>query len=166
MKIRPEQIGDEAAIRALTERAFEPMPFSSGTEASIVDQLRNDGDLALSLVWVEGDEIVGHIAFSPVSIDQEHTGWYGLGPVSVRPDLQRKNIGSGLIIEGLAQMKDMGAAGCVLVGDPGYYCRFDFQSDGNLVYGEVDPQYVQWLSFCAEAARGVLRYSPAFETQR
>ena len=162
MEIRPERKGEEETIHSLTLTAFESAPFSDGSEASIVDQLRDDRDLTLSLVAAEADKIVGHVAFSPVAINGAHDGWYGLGPVSVRPDLQKQGIGSQLIKQGLSQIKEQGATGCVLVGNPDYYTRFGFRSDGDLTYGDVPTQYVQWLSFTGKPARGVLEYAPAF----
>ncbi len=168
MKIRLEQIGDEAAIYELTRLAFETTAFSNGAEAPIVDQLRKDQDLALSLVAVEDgkDEdgaILGHVAFSRVTIDGAHNGWYGLGPVSVHPERQKQGIGSKLIKDGLAQIKNRGAIGCVLIGNPDYYSRFGFVSDGNLKYGDVPSQFIQWLSFGADKASGVLKYARAFD---
>lgn len=162
MRIRSEKAGDEAAIRALTLAAFEPMAFSDGSEADIVDRLRADDDLALSLVATEGDEIVGHVAFSPVLIGGER-GWFGLGPVSARPDRQRRGIGSRLIADGMAVMEERGAAGFVLVGDPDYYGRFGFRSDGRLTYGDVPARYVQWRALGTEPPAGLLRYAPAFD---
>lgn len=163
MKIRPEKSGDEKAIYDLTVKAFEPMSYSAGTEAPIIDGLRKDGDLTVTLVAVEDKEIVGHIAFSPITINSRHNGWYGLGPVSVRPDLQRKGIGSKLIKEGLAILQSKNATGCALIGNPDYYYRFGFKSDGNLTYGDISTDYVQWLSFGDDVASGVLKLSPAFE---
>ncbi|MEM1410344.1 MAG: GNAT family N-acetyltransferase, partial [Pseudomonadota bacterium] len=61
MEIRAEQVGDEPAIHDLTVRAFEPVPHSDGSEAAIVDQLRKDGDLTISLVALKDKTIVGHV---------------------------------------------------------------------------------------------------------
>ncbi len=161
--IRREQPGDEQAIHDLTVAAFKPTSYGDGSEAPIVAGLREDGDLTLSLVAVEGVDIVGHIAFSPITIEGEDQGWYGLGPVSVRPHRQGQGIGSALINEGLAILKKSGATGCALVGDPDYYKRFGFRSDGSLTYREVPVKYVQSLSFQDETVCGRLRFSPAFE---
>ena len=150
-------------IHEITAQAFEPMSHSDGTEAPIVDRLRKDGDLTISLVATVDDQVVGHIAFSPITIDDTHDGWYGLGPVSVRPDLQRTGIGSRLIGEGLSQLKSLGASGCALIGNPAYYGRFGFRSDGKLRYRDLPDRYVQWLSFSSESASGVLRFASAFE---
>ena len=161
--IRPEQPGDEQFIHDLTVAAFKSKSYSDGSEAPIITSLRKDGDLTLSLVAVEGSAIVGHIAFSPVMIGTDEEGWYGLGPVSVWPHHQRRGIGSALIDDGLKILKARGAKGCALVGDPGYYRRFGFQSDGCLSYQGLPAEHVQSLSFGEEAASGPLRFSPAFE---
>ncbi|MGO4286439.1 GNAT family N-acetyltransferase [Bosea sp. TAB14] len=163
MPIRPEQPADAAAIRALTTEAFAAAPHSSGTEAAIIDSLRAAGALTLSLVAVEGDEIVGHVAFSPVTIDGAERGWFGLGPVSVRPGRQRGGVGSGLIREGLQRLREIGAGGCVLLGDPGYYGRFGFAADPALVLEGVPPEYFMRLAFGAGVPAGTVRYHAAFD---
>lgn len=95
--IREESPADTAAIHALTAAAFLNAPHTAHTEQFIVDALRKAGALALSLVAEEGGEVVGHVALSPVSISDGSTGWYGLGPISVEPALQRRGIGSLLM---------------------------------------------------------------------
>lgn len=167
MQIRPEQPADADAIRALTAEAFATAPHSSGTEAAIVDGLRTARALTLSLVAVEGEEkpseILGHIALSPVTIDGAEHGWFGLGPVSVRPGRQRGGIGSALIREGLRRLRESGANGCVLLGDPAYYGRFGFAADPALVLEGVPPEYFMRLAFGAEAPAGTVRYHAAFD---
>lgn len=162
MQIRAEQPGDIDAIRALTTAAFATAPHRSGTEAAILDGLRAAGALTLSLVAVEGDAIVGHVAFSPVTIDGAERGWFGLGPVSVRPDRQRGGIGSALIREGLRRLRASGAGGCVLLGDPAYYGRFGFAADPALVLEGVPPDYFMRLAFGGEVPAGTVRYHAAF----
>ena len=71
----------------------------------------------------KGDHRVDHIAASPVTFDSTE-GWFGLGPVSVSPDQQGNGIGSALIKAALNQLKQAGAAGTVVLGEPDYYCRF------------------------------------------
>lgn len=161
--LRREQPEDEASIRKLTEMAFKPMSFSDGTEAPIIDDLRREGDLTLSMVATSSGEIVGHIAFSPVTIDGKSAGWFGLGPVSVLPTLQRKGIGAALVEEGTAILRSTGASGCVLTGDPRYYRRFGFRSNGKLTYRKLPTSVVQALPFKNDDAVGVLAFSPAFE---
>lgn len=163
MHIRNERPADDAAIHELTVAAFEPMPFSSGTEAPIVRALRRSGDLTLSLVAEDGDDIVGHIAFSPVTIDGAHAGWFGLGPISVRADRQRQGIGKALIARGLELLREQGAAGVALIGNPDIYSRSGFENDGQLTYGDLDRRMVQWLVLSGSPPRGELRFAPAFD---
>lgn len=167
MLIRPEQPGDTVAIRALTTEAFATAPHSSGTEAAIVDGLRAAGALTLSLVAVAEEAgpnaILGHVAFSPVTIDGVASGWLGLGPVSVRPGRQRGGIGSALIRAGLRRLRERGAGGCVLLGDPAYYGRFGFANDPALVLEGVPAEYFMRLGFGAAVPAGTVRYHAAFE---
>ena len=107
---------------------------------------------------------MGHIAFSPVSIGQHLTGWYGLGPVSVDPEHQRKGIGSALINEGFKKLKERHANGCALIGDPNYYSRFGFLSDGKVQYQDVPGKNVQWISFGEIIPTGELVFCPAFDS--
>ena len=161
MQIRDEIAEDGAAISALVTAAFAEAEHSDGTEAAIVDALRDAGALTLSLVATEGDEIVGHVAFSPVEIAGVE-GWYGLGPVATRPDQQRKGIGHALIVEGLSRLQALDANGCVLLGDPAYYGRFGFVADPALFYPGVPPEYFQRLYFDGSAPTGAVTYHAAF----
>lgn len=159
--IRAERAGDEDAVRALTAEAFAGMPYSDGSEPRIVDALRADGDLALSLVAEAGAEIVGHVAFSPVAIEGVE-GWFGLGPISVRPARQREGIGGRLIAAGLAALRKRDARGVVLVGDPGYYARFGFECDPRLAYPRPGGEYLQRRVLSGAPPEGIVRYAPAF----
>jgi putative acetyltransferase len=163
MKIRHETSGDETAIHHLTAKAFEPMEYSDGSEPAIIDRLRADGDLELSLVAIVENEIVGHIAFSKVTIGGSDNNWFGLGPVSVAIDRQKSGIGSKLINEGLAQIKANGAQGCVLIGDPAYYSRFGFKSDKRVTYNGFPNEFVQWLSLDGSVPIGEIKYRRAFD---
>lgn len=160
--IRPERREDAAAIHVVTEAAFRDMPFSDGDEPELVGKLRDAGDLPLSLVAENDERIVGHIAFSPVTINNGATGWFGLGPVSVIPELQNQGIGGQLIQRGIADMRERGAKGIVLLGSNGYYPRFGFQHDPELMYPGPPPEYFQRLVLEGEAPKGTVRYAPAF----
>lgn len=160
--IRREQAGDEATIHRLTQAAFRDMPFSEGDEQDLVDALRRDGDLALSLVAEDGARIVGHIAFSRVAIGDGTPDWYGLGPVSVWPELHRQGIGSALIRRGIADLRECGAAGIVLLGSPDYYGRFGFRHEPQLRYPGPPPEYFQCLQLTGELPAGEVAYAPAF----
>ena len=162
MEIRPERPGDEAAIAEVIEAAFALAEHRDGTEAQIVERLREDAALTLSLVAVDDGTIVGHVAFSPVTIDGADHKWFGLGPVAVQPNQQGKGLGSWLIRDGLDRLLEIGAAGCVLVGEPEYYARFGFQSDEGLVYPGLPPEYFQALSFSGDLPAGTVAYHSAF----
>jgi putative acetyltransferase len=162
MKIRPECPADVAAIRGLVMAAFKGVPYGDGTEAAIVDALRHASALSLSLVAEVDGEVVAHVAFSPVTIDGAQSGWYGLGPAAVRPDRQRHGIGQALIRSGLERIRELGARGCVVLGDPAYYARFGFRSDPNLRYGDVPPAHFQLLAFDEERPNGRVAFHPAF----
>ena len=160
--IRPEEPRDHAAIRVVTEAAFAAMEHSDGSEPAIVEALRRDGDLTLSLVAEDAQQIVGHIAFSPVTISDGTSGWYGLGPVSVIPDCQGEGIGFRLIQRGLADLRERGARGIVLLGDPAYYERFGFAHDPRLNYPGQRQEYFQCLVLEGDMPEGEVRYASAF----
>ena len=162
MDIRLENEQDVDIIRELTTAAFKDMPFSDNSEAGIIDALRANKALSLSLVALENDTVLGHVAFSPVSIDGKQLDWYGLGPVSVWPAHQKKGIGQALIREGLQRLQDMGAKGCVLLGDPQYYSRFGFECDPGLTYSPAPAAYFQRLVFVDPAPKGEVQYHNAF----
>ncbi|MEE1611790.1 GNAT family N-acetyltransferase [Microvirga sp. CF3016] len=166
MVIRPEIAEDIPSIRAVTVAAFKGAPYSSGTEAAIVDALRDAGALTLSLVAEDHGRIIGHVAFSPITINGEAGRWFGLGPVSVEPGEQRRGIGQALIRDGLERLRAAGAEGCVLLGDPAYYRRFGFVSDPKLRYGDVPPEYFQRLSFNGAEPEGVAAYHAGFDAGR
>lgn len=165
MLIRFERADDAIAIRTVTRAAFDGVPHSSQTEAAIVDALRAAGALTLSLVAEEGGDIVGHAAFSPITIDGAFQRWYGLGPVSVRPDRHKRGIGRALIDKGLAELRRLKAQGCVVLGDPAYYGRFGFRNDPGLRLPDVPPVYFQCLSFGGETPRGDVAYHPGFDAK-
>jgi putative acetyltransferase len=163
MLIRPELPQDLNAIHDLTWAAFKPMAFSDDTEAAAIGSLRSNGDLTISLVADEGGRIVGHIAFSPVTIDGVHDGWFGLGPVSVRPDRQRQGVGKSLMRRGLELLRERGASGCVLIGNPEIYSKVGFESDGRLRHKDLDPRLVQRIVFRGRIPSGTIRFARALE---
>ena len=167
LTIREEQPGDIASIHALTRAAFAKAKQSDGNEQDIIDALRADGDLTLSLVATNMDEaIVGHIAFSPVAISDGTKGWYGAGPVSVMPTRQRTGIGSELAEDGIERLRKIGAKGIVLLGDPGYYDRFGFSCDPDLFLRDAPPEYFQVRALTDEPRpKGEVTSAPGFAAQ-
>ena len=160
--IRDETTSDVAGIRALTATAFENMKISDHTEQYVIDGLRDAGALTVSLVADLDGKLVGHIAFSPVSMSDSTPGWYGLGPVSVLPAHQRQGMGKALIQAGLARLQEMGAKGCCLVGHPEYYGQFGFVHPYGLVHEGVPPEAFFALSLAGPMPLGKVQFHPAF----
>lgn len=161
--IRPESTGDHAVIRELTEAAFHDAAHSSHTEHFIVDALRACGELSVSLVAETEGEVVGHVALSPVTISDGSVGWFGLGPISVRPGWQGQGIGAALMQAAIEALRRQGARGCVVLGEPAYYGRFGFRAEPDLVLPGVPAEYFQALCLQPPLPRGEVRYSSAFE---
>ncbi len=163
--IRPEAPGDEDPIEQVTRRAFLSHPYSHQTEQFIIRALRAAQALSLSLVAAEAGRIVGHVAFSPLTVGDGSAGWYGLGPISVEPERQGQGIGRALVEQGLAELRKLGANGCVLVGDPAFYTRFGFGNDPALVLEGVPPQFVLSLALGGLSARGRVGFHAAFQAE-
>ena len=161
--IRAESPGDVETIHALTAAAFLHAPHASHTEHLIVDALRAAGQLTLSLVDERNGAIVGHVAVSPVTITDGSRGWFGLGPISVLPDQQGTGTGTGLVRAALQRLRELGASGCVLLGEPAYYGRFGFRAVPGLVLPGVPPEYFQALAFDAPLPHGEVAYHEAFD---
>lgn len=165
MLIRDETDTGIPAITAVTIAAFKTLDISNQTEHFIVEALRAAKALTVSLVAELDGRVVGHIAFSPVTLSDGTPGWYGLGPVSVLPELQRQGIGTALIQAGLARLKALGAQGCCLVGHPSYYGRFGFRNVEGLGYEGVPPEAFFALAFSGPLPQGNVTFHEAFMAQ-
>ena len=143
-----------AAARA--HRRHPPAQF-------IVTALRKAGQLSVSLVALEGEALVGHVALSPVMLSSGDAGWHGLGPISVRPDRQGHGIGAALMVAAIERLKTMGSAGCVLLDDPAYYVRFGFKACEQLVLPGVPAEYFQALPLAGGIPAAEVSYHAAFE---
>lgn len=121
--IRRETPEDTAVIRRINEEAF-----GQKEEAQIIEKLRSRGVLTISLVAVQDKEIVGHIAFTLVKVESEHSSFnaIALAPMSVLPAYQRKGIGSQLVRAGLEECRRLGHEIVVVLGHPDYYPHFGF----------------------------------------
>src|SRR5579859_4548102 len=158
VRIRAATPTDVLGIEAVTIAAFLDAPHAGRTEQRIVSALRGAGELAVSIVAEADGTLVGFVAASPVSISDGATGWFGLGPVAVFPPCRGRGIGSQLVRAALRTLRERGASGCVLLGDPGYYGRFGFRAAPELVFAGVPTQYFQAMSFDSSNARGVVSY--------
>ena len=166
MIIRKETKSDVEAISNITKLAFENHPFSNNTEQFIINALRAANALTISLVAEIDGKLVGHIAFSPVTFSDGSKNWYGLGPISVMPNYQKQGIGKSLVNEGIGLLKDLGAEGCVLVGDAKYYERFGFRSPNRLKHEGVPQEKFLALPFCNRIPKGTVQYHRAFSATK
>ncbi|MBJ8436270.1 N-acetyltransferase [Acinetobacter lactucae] len=160
--VRDEEITDIEAIEKITKAAFQNAEHSSHTEHFIVNSLRTQGQLTISLVAIEDGSIIGHVAISPVEMSSGEIGWYGLGPISVHPDKQGCGIGSLLMNKSLQKLKQLGAQGCVLLGEPSYYSRFGFKNYPELVLPNVPSEYFQAVTFSGNIPKANVKYHEAF----
>lgn len=163
--IREENPSDIATIDALIASAFRDAPHTSHTEQFIVRALRNARQLTVSLVAEDRGTLVGHVAVSPVAISDGTPGWYGLGPISVAPARQGQGIGSKLMSQALAALRNLDASGCVVLGEPAYYGRFGFRAEPGLVLPGVPAEYFQALPFRRDLPSGAVSYHDAFNAQ-
>ena len=161
-QIRSETSADISAIAEVTVAAFKTLAISKHTEQFIVAALRAAKALTVSLVAEVDGRVVGHIAFSPVTISDGCPNWYGLGPVSVLPECQQRGIGSALIREGISRLKDLGARGCCLVGHPEYYRRFGFRNIPGLVHAGVPEEVFFAMSFDGHIPQGIAEFHVGF----
>ena len=106
------------------------------------------------------------MAVSPVRIDGRAGDWYGLGPISVRPDCQGRGIGSLLMAQALDALRLLRAGGCVLLGDPAYYARFGFRAEPGLTLPGVPPEYFMALALAGTVPNGSVAYSEAFDATK
>jgi putative acetyltransferase len=152
-----------SVITEVTVAAFKTLAISNHTEQFIIAALRAAKALTVSLVAEMDGRVVGHIAFSPVTISDGTQNWYGLGPVSVLPAYHRQGIGKALIREGLSRLKTMHAQGCCLVGHPDYYRKFGFENAAGLVLEGVPQEVFFALSFDGQPPQGTVVFHDAFK---
>ena len=162
---RPEQIGDEAAIRVLNEQAF-----GQPNEANIVDALRERGAFVLSMVALDDDRVVGHVLFTEAIVTEADSQLraLGLGPMAVLPSYQRRQIGSRLLRTALDKCRELGYDAVVVIGHPEFYPRFGFvpaKLKGIRCEFEVPDEAFMVLELREDALAGrtgVVKYQPEF----
>ena len=160
MLIRNETAADVAAIGRVVTEALRMLPQATGTEAEIVEKLRAQGALALSLVAEDDGDVVGYLAASAARIGAQHD-WGLIGPLVVLPSRHGQGIGSALMAEALRRLRAT-CRGAALVGDPGYYGRFGFRAFPGLRVTGCPPDVVQALPFDGTEPCGELIHHPAF----
>jgi len=161
--IRNEIDADVDSITEVTVAAFNTLEISNHTEHFIVEALRANNALTVSLIAEVDGHVVGHVAFSPVTISDGSQNWYGLGPVSVLPEHQRKGIGKSLIVEGISRLKGLNAKGCCLVGHPDYYRKLGFKNVSGLVHEGVPQEVFLAMSFDGQIPQGTVNFHDGFK---
>ena len=161
--IRNEIDADVDAITEVTVAAFKTLEISNHTEQFIVEALRANNALTVSLIAEVDGHVVGHVAFSPVTISDGTQNWYGLGPVSVLPEHQRKGIGKSLMLEGISRLKGLNAKGCCLVGHLDYYRKLGFKNVSGLVHEGVPQQVFLAMSFDGQIPQGTVNFHDGFK---
>lgn len=160
--IRAEKPEDIQAIREINDQAFgQPL------EGRLVDVLRENGAVLLSLVAVTDDRVIGHMLFSPVTLvsGAEQREGAGLGPMAVHPEFQRKGLGTKLISAGVTQLRESGTPFIVVLGHPEYYPRFGFERAS--VYGvscqwDVPDEAFMLLPLSEQPKAGLAKYRDEF----
>ncbi|MGF1754551.1 N-acetyltransferase [Vibrio makurazakiensis] len=164
MLIRTEAPADILVIDRLLKTVFE-----TEAEANLVMSLRENSHLTLSLVACTDDgEVVGHIMFSPVTVEGEDYNWQGLAPLAVKEDHRSQGVAASLIKEGFASLFEFGYPGCVVFGDPDFYGRFGFKTASQFDFKcqwEVPEgafQAIELAEGCFCGHSGQIEYSPEF----
>jgi len=166
MIIRLEKWEDVKAIRNVTEQAF-----GRPQEADIIDALRANNRVILSLVAVHEDVVAGHILFFPVNIESEHRTFaaIGLGPMAVLPQYQKQGIGSALVREGLDMLQQQFKSAVIVLGHAEFYPRFGFvpaSSHGIKTTYDIPGDVFMVRELCPGALakiRGTVIYSEEFD---
>ena len=167
MNIRKEKDSDKEKIWKVNAEAFE-----TGAEANLVNALRDSGISFISLVAVEGEEIVGHILFTAVELIGDDSGLkiIGLAPMAVLPKFQKKGIGSQLVKTGIEHCSNQGYDAVVVLGHPEYFPKFGFVP--SVKYGiksEYDAPDEAFMVFelkknSLKDKSGIIKYHTAFDS--
>ena len=161
--VRDETLSDTAAVREIVTAAF-----GQPGEAGLVDSIRANGRAVISLVAEENGVVVGHILFSPVTLEEGAARVLGLAPLSVAPEHQRRGIGGELMRAGLERARELDYNAVVLLGHPEYYPRFGFVPAAKLgLHCEYDAPVEAFMAIELRpgglaGARGLAKYCEDF----
>ncbi len=162
--IRSELTEDRDAIRRVNLEAF-----GGDAEADLVEALRDQGYVELSLVAERDGLVIGHLLFSAIKIVAGETTLkaLSLAPLAVLPEFQRLGIGRQLVEEGLQTCRELGHQIVLVLGHPRYYPRFGFSPDLAQLIESPFGGGEAWmgLELCPGALRGVrgrVEFSPPF----
>ena len=160
-----EDTEDHDAVREVNLGAFP-----GEDEALLVEKLRESEDV-ISLVALKDDKMVGHILFSPATIEKGDDSFptLALAPLAVLPEFQRRGIGSQLVEKGLEECRNQGYSIVTVLGHPDYYPRFGFKLAAEC--GIQSPfevpidafMVLELVSGALDNVNGVLKYSKAFD---
>ena len=165
--IREEEPADYSQVFEINAQTFE-----TDLEAKLVEALRNRVEPLISLVALVDERLVGHILFTPVTVEGCAKGGaalMGLGPMAVLPEHQNSGIGSRLVEEGLARCRALGAEAVFVLGHADYYPRFGFEPAKRYALRykseELDPYFMvlELKPGVLKSVSGDVHYSPEFE---
>lgn len=164
MLIRTEAPADILPIDSLLKAAFD-----TSAEANLVMRLRENSRFTLSLVACNDEgEVVGHLLFSPVTLEGDDFGWQGLAPIAVREDYRGQGLAKELIQEGLESLAEFGYLACVVLGAPDFYGKFGFNAASKFgmqcEWEEAQHafQFIELQQGVADKKQGLIKYSPEF----
>ena len=165
IRIRHETADDADGVRAVNDAAF-----GQPDESRIVDAVRAAKHATVSLVAEEGARIIGHILFTPMTLEPPcgTVRLVALGPMAVTPDRQRIGVGTALVRTGLAECRRGGAQAVVVIGHTPFYARFGFRPASQ--YGLRSPfevpdevfMAVELVPAALAGAAGQVVYLPEF----
>jgi putative acetyltransferase len=161
--VREERPGDAPRIRRVNEAAF-----GRRDEADLIDELRREGVVLLSLVAELDSQIVGHILFSRMTLEtgQDPVPAVSLAPTAVLPDHQGRQVGSQLVRRGLAVLRERGERIVIVLGHKEYYPRFGFTSEkARYLASPFPPEAFMALELAdgaLDGVRGTVMYPRAF----
>jgi len=161
--VREERLGDRERVRIVNEDAF-----GRPDEADLIDRLRAEGAVLLSLVAEVDGHIIGHVLFSRMAVEtaQGSLAAVSLAPMAVLPDHQGRGVGSQLVRRGLAELRDRGDRVVIVLGDKEYYSRFGFSPEkARYLASPFPPEAFLALELADGALAGIhgaVRYPAAF----